>query len=57
MKLYSDRHSDLKDSESTQVFSKRVTKLIHAMMSRTPKDAVRENSDEYHVSNFFKECK
>ena len=53
MKLYADHYSDLKDSKSTPVFSERVTKLVHAIMSRTPKDALCKNSNEYHASNFF----
>ena len=53
MKLYADRYSDPKDSKSTQVFSESVSKLVHAMMSQTPKYALCENSNEYHASNFF----
>ena len=51
MELYSDQHYDLKDCQSTIIFSKRISNLIKAMMSRTPQDALRENSNEYDVSS------
>ena len=50
MNLYSDCHDDLKDSESTQRFSERVNNLNNAMMSRTVKDTLRDDSAKYNVS-------
>ncbi|XP_033223500.1 uncharacterized protein LOC117177116 [Belonocnema kinseyi] len=55
MDIYSDRHDDPKDSGSTQFFSKRILNLMKGMMSRSPKDALRETSKKYQSIDKFLE--
>lgn len=57
MELYSDEDQDLSDCQATISFMKKVSSLIDAMMSRSPKNALRENSKEMSVSYMFKKKK
>ena len=60
MEFYSNYCNDLKDSKGTRTFMERVTKLIEAMMSRSPQNALKENSEQYTVSystNLLKDFK
>ena len=50
MEFYSNYCNDLKDSKGTRTFMERVTKLIEAMMSRSPQNTLKENSEQYTVS-------
>ena len=50
MELYSNISNELRDSLGTRTFMERIRKLITAMMSRTPENSLRENSDGYKVS-------
>lgn len=53
MEIYSDKHTDLSDCQSTTNFMRKVSNLIDAMMSRTPVNALKDDSKEMNAITDF----